>query len=195
MPLHLFEPRYLRMMEDILAANETHLLTGTLVPGWEDNYFDEPKLHPIAGLGKLQHVESDAAGNFNLVLRGVRRVRILAEPESENPSTPYRKVLIDQLQEIEVSSTEAPDNARSLLNALEVLSGFPADHAAGRSINYLADVLLVQLPLSMQDKLDLFAICDARERALSVLEAWKSIQAGTTPPPAQPGPSFDPNNN
>ncbi|MDA0667110.1 MAG: LON peptidase substrate-binding domain-containing protein [Planctomycetota bacterium] len=194
-PLHLFEPRYLKMLEDMLAAKESDLIAGTLLPGWEEGYFESPALYPVAGVGKVQQVRKDEAGNFNLVLRGIQRVRIVSEPERDEDAMPYRKVLAEPLHEEKVSGADAPKEADALILALQALSGGAANHAIGKSLNYLADVLLVQLPLNMQKKLDLFAEVDARARAQAVLQAWADLHRGELPPPATPGPNFRPDSN
>ncbi|MHC4823524.1 MAG: LON peptidase substrate-binding domain-containing protein [Planctomycetota bacterium] len=195
-PLHLFEPRYLQLMEDMLAAGEKEMLAGTFLPGWQDGYFGEPDLYPISGLGHVDQVQKDKAGNFNLVLRGIQRVRIVAEPEMPSPtSRPYRKVEIENLEEPTVEGAEAQEHSKAILQALESLSGSSTSFAADLSLNYLTDVLLVQLPLEMQEKLDLFALCDPRARADSVLGAWKRFAQRISPPPMEPGPGFTPDLN
>lgn len=194
-PLHLFEPRYLKMLEDMLAADASALIAGTLLPGWEGEYFESPALYPVAGVGKIQQVRKDEAGNFNLVLSGVERVRIVSEPERNEEAIPYRIVLAESLQEEKVSSANAPKEADALVQALQAFSGGAASHAIGKSLNYLADVLLVQLPLNMQEKLELFANVDARARAQAVLQAWADLHRGELPPPATPGPNFRPDSN
>lgn len=194
-PLHLFEPRYLKMLNDMLDTDQSDLIAGTFLPGWEEEYFESPALYPVAGVGKIQQVQKDASGNFNLVLSGLQRMRILSEPERNENVMPYRKVLAEPLLEAKVSSAEAPKEAEALLLALQVLSGGAANHAIGKSLNYLSDVLLVQLPLSMKEKLDLFAEVDAHTRAKAVLQAWADLQRGELPPPATPGPNFRPDSN
>lgn len=194
-PLHFFEPRYRKMMEDMLTADESELIAGTLLPGWEEEYFESPELFPVAGVGKIQQVRQDDAGNFNLLLCGTHRVQIVSEPERKEDEMPYRKVLAEPLEEEEVTSASAPQDADALVMALQTMSGGAANHAIGKTLNYLADVLLVQLPLNMREKLELFGLVDARERAQAVLRAWTDLQRGQVPPPATPGPNFHPDRN
>ena len=54
-PLHLFEPRYLQLMSDLLASNKRDLLIGTQLPGWEEDYFDAPPIAKVAGVGTQSH--------------------------------------------------------------------------------------------------------------------------------------------
>lgn len=195
-PLHLFEPRYLRLMEDLLATGEKEMLAGTFLPGWEEGYFENPALYPVAGLGQVDQVQKDSAGNFNFVLRGIQRVRIVAEPEMPSPTTlPYRKVEIEELVEPTVESAAAPEQTKAVLQALESLSGSSTAFAADLSLNYLTDVLLVQLPLEIKKKLDLFARTDPHARAEAVLEAWQPFVQRSSPPPMEPGPGFSPDLN
>src|SRR5436305_13236721 len=77
-PLHIFEPRYRRMTAD--ALEDDRLLALVLLrPGWEENYHDRPPIHPVAVIGVISNEERLADGKYNLVLHGLRRVRIVEE--------------------------------------------------------------------------------------------------------------------
>lgn len=195
-PLHLFEPRYRQLMEDLLASSSHELLAGTFQPGWEEGYFENPELFPVAGLGRVDQVQKDATGNYNFVLRGIERVRIVGEPEPASATgRPYRKVEVVSMGEVPVEGQEAQEEAAAILEALAAISGSATSFAKDLSLNYLTDVLLVQLPLPMQEKLELFAIPEARPRARAVLAAWQPFQRRITPPPMPPGPGFSPDMN
>ncbi len=179
-------------MEDLLAFSSSQLILGTLLPGWEDDYFAKPPIHPIAGLGQIQHSVRDEEGNFNFVVQGLQRVRILGE--STPPKRDYRQVEFEPLVEPQLSSADSPAQRDGFLQALVQLSGNSAEHAAGRSINYLADVLLVMMPLPMEQKLQLYSILNPQQRADAVLKAWQLLQNEAPPPPAT-GPGVHPNSN
>src|SRR5271166_2243600 len=77
-PLHIFEPRYRQMAAD--ALKDDRLISPVLLqPGWEKHYEQTPPLHPVACLGRIVAEEALGDGRYNLLLRGVRRVRILDE--------------------------------------------------------------------------------------------------------------------
>ena len=80
LPLHLFEPRYRQMGEDA-SKGDGLLVVVLLKPGWKRDYEGTPPVHEMATLGQLVEHEKLEDGRFNIVLRGVERVRIL-EPEA-----------------------------------------------------------------------------------------------------------------
>jgi len=91
-PLHVFEPRYRKMTRD--CEEGLHVLALANIPDEEAAGVEPPRVLPVAGAGVLARVERLPDGRFNIVLRGVARVRI----EEELPSgEPYRLVRAEQL--------------------------------------------------------------------------------------------------
>lgn len=80
LPLHLFEPRYRQMAEDTIAK-DGHLVVVLLRPGWEEDYYGNPPVHEVATLGHIEEHEKLPDGRFNILVRGIERVRLVA-PES-----------------------------------------------------------------------------------------------------------------
>jgi Lon protease-like protein len=95
LPLHVFEPRYRRLVADALAA-DGRLAVVKLRPGWEKNYEGRPPVHAVAGLGEIVQAESLADGRYNILLYGLARIRI--EGEEEAPDLPYRVARATRLQ-------------------------------------------------------------------------------------------------
>ncbi len=81
LPLHLFEPRYLQMADDVLAGDRL-LVVVLLQSGWQTDYYGNPPVHEIATLGKIEAHERLDDGRFHILLRGIERVRLLP-PEGE----------------------------------------------------------------------------------------------------------------
>jgi Lon protease-like protein len=84
-PLHVFEPRYRKMVADVRAGHDTIGMV-LLKPGWEPIYYGRPPVFAIGCAGRVEQCEALADGRYNLVLRGVARFEILEEHGSE----PYR---------------------------------------------------------------------------------------------------------
>ena len=87
MPLNIFEPRYLAMVDDALA--DRHRLIGmiqpdTAHPGPED----KPNLYKIGCVGRITQLAETGDGRYLLELTGVARFRIEEEPAV---LTPYRQ--------------------------------------------------------------------------------------------------------
>jgi Lon protease-like protein len=84
LPLHLFEPRYLAMMDDVLKTSSR--LIGMVQP------YDAPggggKLHAIGCAGKVTAFSETEDGRYMITLSGASRFRITQEIEG---FTPYRR--------------------------------------------------------------------------------------------------------
>jgi Lon protease-like protein len=88
LPLHVFEPRYRRMIADCLAG-DPRLAVVMLQPGWERDYQGRPPVHAVAGVGEIMQAERLADGRYNILLDGRLRVRIEEELSADRP---YRVV-------------------------------------------------------------------------------------------------------
>ena len=81
LPLHIFEPRYLAMIEDCLKT--PHRLIGMLQPTGNDG-----RLHSIGCAGKLTQFSETEDGRYMITLTGISRYRLDNEIEG---FTPYRR--------------------------------------------------------------------------------------------------------
>ena len=81
LPLHIFEPRYLAMVEDCLKT--PHRYIGMLQPTGNDG-----RLHTIGCAGKLTQFSETEDGRYMITLTGVSRYRIESEVEG---FAPYRR--------------------------------------------------------------------------------------------------------
>ena len=81
LPLHIFEPRYLAMVDDCLKT--PHRLIGMLQPTG-----DEGRLHSIGCAGKLTQFSETEDGRYMITLTGLSRYRLGSEIEG---FAPYRR--------------------------------------------------------------------------------------------------------
>jgi hypothetical protein len=94
LPLHIFEPRYKLMTNDVLTSHR-HLAMALLKPGWEKNYNGKPPIEPIVCVGEIVSAEQLEDGKFNFLLQGKKRARVLREI-SHNP---YRLADLEPIEE------------------------------------------------------------------------------------------------
>ncbi len=85
LPLHLFEPRYLQMMEDCLRTPER--LIGMIQPNSVPGR-DGTGLHSIGCAGRVTQFSETEDGRYLITLSGVSRFRVLSEVEG---FAPYRR--------------------------------------------------------------------------------------------------------
>lgn len=88
LPLNIFEPRYLAMMDDALKSD--HRLIGMIQP--LDVESSAPPLQRIGCAGRVTSFTETEDGRYLIALTGVSRFRVAEEVEG---FTPYRRVLAD----------------------------------------------------------------------------------------------------
>jgi len=84
LPLHIFEPRYLAMVDDTLKTQGR--LIGMIQPRETPSGAD--RLHSIGCAGRLTAFSETEDGRYMITLSGVSRFRVLHEVEG---FTPYRR--------------------------------------------------------------------------------------------------------
>jgi hypothetical protein len=86
MPLNIFEPRYLAMVDD--ALRDGHRLIGMIQPDAANASSDKPSLYKIGCVGRITQLAESGDGRYLIELTGVARFRIEEEPKV---ATPYRQ--------------------------------------------------------------------------------------------------------
>jgi len=89
LPLHIFEPRYLQMLDDALKTR--HRLIGMIQPR-EVPGAAEKRLHAIGCAGRLTGFSETEDGRYMVTLSGISRFRVLQEVQG---FTPYRRCQVD----------------------------------------------------------------------------------------------------
>ncbi|MGR3452583.1 LON peptidase substrate-binding domain-containing protein [Pseudooceanicola sp.] len=88
LPLHLFEPRYLAMLDDTLKTS--HRLIGMIQP------YDQPdgtsRLNTIGCAGRLTQFSETEDGRYMITLSGISRYRVKQELDG---FTPYRRCEVE----------------------------------------------------------------------------------------------------
>jgi Lon protease-like protein len=83
LPLHIFEPRYRALVRDCLNGGRRAMAVTLLKPGYEANYEGRPDMQAVCTVGRIEQHEELSDGRFNLVLRGLCRVRLRELPAGE----------------------------------------------------------------------------------------------------------------
>ncbi len=106
-PLHIFEPRYRKMMQDAIESDQL-IAVATLRPGWEArSRVVKPEIFPTLCIGKIVTHARLPDGRFNLLLCGARRANVIREIPAE---LPYRIADVN-LVNADVFSNEDDDLA------------------------------------------------------------------------------------
>jgi uncharacterized protein len=93
MPLNIFEPRYLEMVDD--ALRDGHRLIGLIQPDPAHPGIPErPNLYKIGCVGRITQIAETGDGRYLMQLTGVARYRIIQELPV---TTSYRQCCVDYM--------------------------------------------------------------------------------------------------
>jgi len=108
LPLHIFESRYCEMIKDTLK-NKQLIGMFLLQPGWQNDYFGNPPVYTVGCAGELVRVEKLPDEKYNILLRGLYRVKAIEMVQEY----PYRRARVQVL----------PDTCTRDEGKIEVLKG------------------------------------------------------------------------
>ncbi len=174
LPLNIFEPRYLRMVDDALAGART---IGMIQPRDSDAR-DTPKLFDVGCAGRITSFSETGDGRYLITLTGVRRFRLIEEIHAD---TPYRAARADwSAYEIDAhDDRSAAEVDRDLL--LEIMrdyldsEGLNADWDAAESAPVEALVVSLAmgcpfLPSEKQALLEASTVAEQAECLMALME-------------------------
>ncbi len=179
LPLHLFEPRYTRMIEDCLDSGCTAMAVALLAPGWEDNYEGDPAIHEIAGAGRIVAHQERADGTHDIILHGLNRVRL---HELQKEACPYRCARAQPI--LDVGSASQSDVMAMMACATRVAAkvrerqpDFALQVSAELTPARSADVIADQLVVSPDERQRILEATDIERRVGLVTESVASLLA------------------
>ena len=88
-PLNIFEPRYLDMVNDAMKSNK---FIGMIQPKTSSDQMDIPSLHDVGCLGKITTFRETEDGRILIELKGIIRFKNLKEIKSNKK---YRTLKVD----------------------------------------------------------------------------------------------------
>lgn len=165
LPLNVFEPRYLNMVQDALVADH---LVGMIQPR-SDTAFDEtPEIHRVGCAGRITSYSETNDGRIVLVLTGVCRFDVRGELDIKRGYrrvTPAWERFAIDLHEDESNLVDREAFLTSL-KAYASLRGveIPWDDIEKMTDPDLANLLCAHLPLEAEDKQALIETLDLRDR-------------------------------
>lgn len=172
LPLHLFEPRYLAMLDDVLKSPLR--LIGMVQPASDDG----GRLHKIGCAGRLTSFNELPDGRCMITLTAVARFRIIEEIEG---FTPYSRCLVSwhgfdaDLGPVETDGQMDRAELVSLLRRFFEDRGLSADWKGLQDAEdeTLINSLAMMCPFSVEDKqalLEAPSLTTRRETLVTLIE-------------------------
>ena len=113
LPLNIFEPRYLAMIDDAMSDTRVIGLIQPRVPG--EDVTVHPPLSSVGCLGRIVEYSETEDGRYLITLLGIIRFRVAAE---RDVTTPFRQVAADYAPfAADFRAGDEPDIARKRLTA------------------------------------------------------------------------------
>lgn len=178
MPLNIFEPRYLAMVDD---AIRTHRVIGMIQPEPEDGrQTGEPDLLKVGCLGRITQFAETGDDRYVLTLTGISRFRIV---EELSVTTAYRQARIsydDFLIDFTARAGEDDVDRNGLLKALRAFAKANELKIDWKGVNEapneaLVNALSMMCPFGPREKQALLEAPDLKNRA-EVLVAITEIE-------------------
>lgn len=167
LPLNIFEPRYLAMVDRALAGDR---VIGMVQPRAGEEEDDAPGLSEVGCLGRLTSFQETGDGRYLITLTGVCRFRVAGEIDAE---TPFRQCRIsiaeftDDLTprcgEEEVDRARLLDTFRKYLEANNLETDWDSINRA--STETLVNALSMMSPYGLREKQALLEAPDLSARA------------------------------
>jgi Lon protease-like protein len=179
--LHIFEPRYRALFEEAIEDDRLIAL-GSLAPGWEGDYEGRPPLRPTACLCRIATHQRTDEGTYNVLVLGVRRLRLLRELPPKKLFRVVESEIIEDFEPAEAEAGAAAELQQRLLAAFkQAMPRIPnayeqLDQLLGSQITLgmLADIVAYTIELDLETKIKLLAECDVFRRTALLLEAISS---------------------
>lgn len=191
-PLHVFEPRYLELLEESLATDRL-IAMAVLAPGWQRDYEGCPPLRPMACLGRISTHCRVKGGSCNVLLLGVKRVRLVRELAPRKGFREAKVELCDDFYPADEAQTRTSlqeELQRALVRVLPLLP--EAREQIGQllasdvPLSMLADMIGYMLDIDLEAKQALLGELNVHRRAALLLAHLE--QATTALLPASDGP-------
>ena len=167
-PVHVFEPRYRQMAQDLLD-NTGEIVLGTVLGDDQEQLGEVAPIQPVAGLGHLQRYQALEDGRYLLMILGEKRVRVIQRIEEEI----YPLAEVDDLVEENVDIDW--EQAEELKNAISELEQ-NIDLPEGTSAVQMSDLLIMITPMTVENRYELFSNPSIEDRVLKIIELQDSIE-------------------
>jgi Lon protease-like protein len=165
LPLRIFEPRYRALVAEALATDR--ILAVPMLVTDEDAPKARADVHPIAGAVKIEAEQAYPDGRYDILVRGIARVRLAEELSTGKPFREFRaEVLADQYPAggPETLTSEVEALGQLILDLVGVL---PAESGVGQLAHAVAHL---RSPGAAADIVAAAAVGDAAARQ-RILEA------------------------
>lgn len=179
LPLNIFEPRYLNMLDDVMAGDRMIGMIQTRAGGDRAT----PKLATIGCVGRVTSFAETPDGRYAISLTGVCRFTLERELDLK---TPYRQVCADYGRFLQDLEDDVEPDAEQRVILFEALKGYLDNRglamdwtaAEDAPLGPLVNTLAMALPFDSTEKQALLEATDADDRRAALVTLLRFDAAG-----------------
>ena len=185
LPLNVFEPRYLQMLEDVMSTARVLCIVQPATSEEESPAGKAVALRRVGCVGRVTSYQEQDDGRMLITLTGVARCALVAEVDIAKPYRICTVAYDDFLTDFEAGAGESEVDRQALLRALKTYleaRNMRADWGAvAKSSNeMLVNSLSIVAPYGSQEKQALLEAPDLKTRAETLVAlAEMELAAGT----------------
>jgi Lon protease-like protein len=173
LPLRIFEPRYRALVAEALATDR--ILAIPMLVSEEAAQQERAEIHRIAGAVRIEAEQAYPDGRYDILVRGIARVRLREELETGKP---YREFRAEVLDDVYPNGGPAAlgDEVEALGQLiLDLVGVLPEESGVGQLAHAVAHL---KSPASAADIVAAAAVgeASARQRILEALEVAERLE-------------------
>jgi Lon protease-like protein len=182
LPLNIFEPRYLAMVDDALASNR---LIGMVQPAFSEQHHEgpapeRPALCQVGCIGRITSFAETGDGRYLISLTGVCRYRLLDERTDDKAYRTFR--FAPFMTDLSAPDDEQAVDREALLNAFRAYLDANRLEADWESVERASNATLVNSmammsPYGPAEKQALLEAPDLRSRAETLIAITEIVLA------------------
>ena len=164
-PLNIFEPRYIEMVDDAMKGNRT---IGMIQP--IKSKLNIPNLYKIGCAGKIISFSETEDGRYLIVLNGISRFKIIEELQTKKLYRKFKVDFDDFFYDLDEKNEEIKFSDLELifknLKSLFIKQGYKIDwnELKKQSLNQTINTLAMASPFSLEEKQALLETINLNER-------------------------------
>jgi len=173
LPLRIFEPRYRALVAEALATDR--ILAIPMLVSEEAAPQSRAEVYPVAGAVRIEAEQAYPDGRFDILVRGIARIRLQEELASGKPYREFRAEVLD-----DVYPAGGPDSLRDEVEALgqlilDLVGVLPAESGVGQLAHAVAHL---KLPGPAADIVAAAAVGEstARQQILEAVDVAKRLE-------------------
>lgn len=173
LPLRIYEPRYRALVGEALATDR--ILAIPMLVSEEAAQQERAEIFPIAGAVRIEAEQAYPDGRYDILVRGIARVRLLEELEGGKPYREFRAEVLDDVYPAggpAVLSDEVEALGQLILDLVGVL---PEESGVGQLAHAVAHL---KSPGSVADIVAAAAVGEssARQRILEAVDVGQRLE-------------------